>query len=72
MAKALFGHVGLGPDARLTTEVHRLRTRVRDLEDEVARLRAANDHLVASVTVPEDLLAISVPDAVKAEEPALA
>ena len=37
MAKALFGHVGAGTDLRLVDEVRRLRARVTDLEDELAR-----------------------------------
>lgn len=40
MAKALLGHVANSVDRRLLDEVTRLRTRVRALEDEVARLRA--------------------------------
>ena len=39
MAKALLGHVGAVPDRRLVDEVTFLRSRVRDLEAEVARLR---------------------------------
>jgi hypothetical protein len=46
MAKALLGHVGAGNDARLLAEVQRLRRRVRDLEDELARSRAIQDLLV--------------------------
>ncbi len=63
MAKALYGHVGSAPDKRLLDEVTRLRTRVRDLEIEVMRLRAENDRLVADASA-EELLHI--------EEPALA
>lgn len=40
MAKALFGHVGT--DLRLVSEVARLRSRVRDLEEELAQLRAGS------------------------------
>jgi hypothetical protein len=43
MAKALLGHVATSVDRRLLDEVTRLRSRVRDLEEEVARLRAAAD-----------------------------
>lgn len=43
MAKALLGHVATNVDRRLLDEVTRLRTRVRDLEAEVARLRAEAD-----------------------------
>jgi hypothetical protein len=40
MAKALLGYVGAVPDRRLVDEVTFLRSRVRDLEAEVARLRS--------------------------------
>ena len=43
MAKALLGYVGAVPDRRLMDEVTFLRTRVRDLEAEVARLRTEQD-----------------------------
>ena len=39
MAKALLGYVGALPDRRLLDEVTYLRSRVRDLEAEVAKLR---------------------------------
>jgi hypothetical protein len=61
MAKALYGHVGSAPDQRLLDEVTRLRTRVRDLEIEVMRLRAANDRLAAEASRAEDLLRIAEP-----------
>jgi hypothetical protein len=48
MAKALFGHLG-GPDPVVMAELARLRRRARDLEDEVARLMAANEALTALV-----------------------
>ena len=65
MAKALLGHVG-GADLRLVDEIRRLRTRVRDLESEVSRLTAANDALVASVHVEDDIRFLTLDD-----EPAL-
>lgn len=43
MAKALLGYVGTLPDRRLVDEVTTLRSRVRDLESELARLRAERD-----------------------------
>jgi hypothetical protein len=43
MAKALLGYVGAVPDRRLVDEVTFLRTRVRDLEAEVARLRTKRE-----------------------------
>jgi hypothetical protein len=66
MAKALFGHVGAGTDLRLVDEVRRLRSRVTDLEAELARLQATHDGLVASVTVDDDLRMLTFED-----EPAL-
>ena len=65
MAKALLGHVG-GTDLRLVDEVRRLRSRVRDLEAELARVSAANDALVASVRVEDDIRMLTMDD-----EPAL-
>ena len=61
MAKALYGHVGSAPDQRLLDEVTRLRTRVRDLEIEVMRIRAENDRLVADVANAEELLHLVEP-----------
>ena len=43
MAKALLGYVGAVPDRRLVDEVTFLRTRVRDLEAEVDRLRTERE-----------------------------
>src|SRR5947209_5250284 len=51
MAKALFGHVGMSPDYRLVADNRRLQTRVRELEAELARVRAANEALMSHVTV---------------------
>ncbi len=51
MAKALFGHVGVGPDLRLVAEVRRLRGRVAELEAELARLSTDDDLLEAVVVV---------------------
>ena len=65
MAKALFGHVG-GADRRLVDEVRRLRGRVRELEAQLARVTAANDALVASVHVEDDIRLLTFDD-----EPAL-
>jgi hypothetical protein len=64
MAKALFGHVGVGPDVRVMSEMRRL------LEHEVARLEAANAALVQGLRVDDDMLSLSVPDIVE-QEPAL-
>jgi hypothetical protein len=70
MAKALFGHVGVGPDVRVMSEMRRLRERVRDLEHDVARLEAANAALAAGLPVDDEMLSLSVPDMVE-QEPAL-
>jgi hypothetical protein len=67
MAKALFGHVGIAPDMRTSTELRRLRAQIRDLEDEVARLRAVNEALAAHATVDDELISLAVGEA----EPAL-
>lgn len=40
MAKALLGHVGIGPDLRLAQEVRRLQLKVKELEAELAEARA--------------------------------
>jgi len=72
MAKALLGHVGLGPDVRVMLEMRRLRDRVRDLEHEVARLEAANAALRNGLHVDDDMLTLAVPDTVTESEPALA
>lgn len=73
MAKALLGHVGAANDARLVVEVQRLRRRVRDLEDELARSRAVQDLLVdrdRSVLVDDAAVAAHVSEDLR--EPALA
>ena len=67
MAKALFGHVGIGSDPRLLAEVARLRRRVRDLEDELARSRAMDDAI--HEVLGESVLEQEVSDL---REPALA
>ncbi len=64
MAKALFGHVGLAPDQRILADVRRLQARVRELESELSRLRAANEALMSGIRVDDDLSAL-------AHEPAL-
>ncbi|HEU0129671.1 MAG TPA: hypothetical protein VFQ85_01605 [Mycobacteriales bacterium] len=43
MAKALLGHVGIGPDLRLAQELRRLQLRVKELEAELAEARAAQE-----------------------------
>ena len=61
MAKALLGHVG-GADLRLVDEVRRLRARVGELEGELARVSAANDALMASVHVEDDIRLLTLDD----------
>jgi hypothetical protein len=60
MAKALLGHVGVGTDMRLAAEVRRLRTRVRELEAELAHARALNEALASQVDVSDELRALEV------------
>ncbi len=71
MAKALFGHIAAVPDRRLVDELTYLRTRVRNLEDEVTRLRAEREDRVAnnleSGAIDSDLRELS-----EISEPALA
>ena len=55
MAKALLGHVGMSADPRLLDEVRRLRARVTELAAELARVRAINEALVATVNVEDDI-----------------
>jgi hypothetical protein len=57
MAKAIYGH--LSADSRLAAEIVRLRTRVRDLEAEVDRLRATAELADMARLLADDLL---VPD----------
>ena len=64
MAKALFGHVGLGTDQRLAAEVRRLRARVAELESELELVRATRDALAASVTVEDDLRTLTLDRAI--------
>jgi len=65
MAKALLGHLG-GPDPRVLAEMRRLQQRVRDLENELDRVQAVNDALVAAQG--DGLSELDMPD----REPALA
>ncbi len=74
MAKALFGHIGIAPDRRLADELIFLRTRVRDLEGEVDRLRAERDAPLPTDTEPlaEEALDERLHDLSELSEPALA
>ena len=65
MAKALYGHVGLSTDQRLAAEVRRLRSRVAELEEELARAKALLDREAA--WVEDDLRLLTLPES----EPAL-
>ena len=63
MAKALYGFHG-GPDPRMTAELATLRARVRELEAELARTRAAQDAALAADPLEESLdLLLTSPDA---------
>ena len=55
MATALLGHVGVSADPRLLDEVRRLRMRITELTAELARVRAINEALVATVNVEDDV-----------------
>jgi hypothetical protein len=55
MAKALLGHVGIGPDLRLAQEVRRLQLRVKELEAELAEARATQ---ALEAAVAPDLMAL--------------
>jgi hypothetical protein len=70
MAKALLGHLG-GTDPRMVAEMRRLQQRVRDLEDQLDRVKAENDTLAAAAhttaSFDADLFATTVAE----REPAL-
>lgn len=56
MAKALLGHVSRGPDPRATAEIRRLQLVIKELEAEVADLRATSElehTLTLSASAPE-------------------
>jgi hypothetical protein len=55
----------MSPDHRIVSDNRRLQTRVRELEAELAQVRAANEALMSHVTVSDELL-LSLP-----AEPAL-
>jgi len=55
MAKALLGHVGIGPDLRLAEEVRRLQRRVKELEAELAETKATQ---ALEAAVAPELLAL--------------
>jgi hypothetical protein len=57
MAKALFGHVGASNLDLCLAEIRRLRTRVQELESELALAHAS---LAASVTVEDDLSTLAL------------
>jgi hypothetical protein len=56
MAKALLGHVGIGPDLRLLEENRRLQRRVKELEAELAEARA--ERALHDAVEHDDLLAL--------------
>ena len=59
MNHGLQGVETMSTDLRLAAEVRRLRTRVLELEDELGRVKAANEALVAAVHVEDDLSTIT-------------
>jgi cell division protein FtsB len=61
MAKALLGHLG-GPDPVVAAELARLRRRVDDLENEVDRLKTANEALTSLVADEAQERMLSVAD----------
>ena len=72
MAKALYGH--LAADPVLLSEVGRLRRRVRELEDDLARLRAENAERAAAAGAVDGSGDLSVDELIALEpqqEPAL-
>jgi hypothetical protein len=71
MAKALMGHVGSGLEVRASYELKRLRDRVRELENEVIRLRAENAELTSAARVDEEMMRLTVAENVRDHEPAL-
>jgi hypothetical protein len=70
MAKALLGHVGVGNDVRLIAELRRLQRRVRDLEDELARMQSVPEVLPEAVVLDDALHTADLPQELR--EPALA
>lgn len=56
MAKALLGHVGPSLDLRLVSELRRLQLRVKELEAELAEVRATGD-LEQALRIAEPRLA---------------
>jgi hypothetical protein len=71
MAKALLGHLSNDLDLRMVAELRRMRDRVRELEHEVAQLRAANTALAGGLLVDDDMLTLEALDRVSDREPAL-
>lgn len=56
MAKALLGHVGIGPDLRLVEDNRRLQRRVKELEAELAEARA--DRALSEAVTADELLTL--------------
>jgi hypothetical protein len=65
------GHVGTGLDLRMASELKRMRDRVRDLENEVIRLRAENTELSTIARVDEEMMRLTVSEQARDHEPAL-
>jgi hypothetical protein len=62
MAKALLGHVGIGMDYRTADELRRLRLRVRELEAELAQVRALQAEMTSVSVSEDDLIALRRPE----------
>jgi hypothetical protein len=55
----------------MVAELRRLRTRVRELEAEVAQLREASNEVSGNLMLDEDILTLSVGQQATPREPAL-
>jgi hypothetical protein len=71
MSKAIYGHLA-GSDAALLAEVHRLRRRVRELEEQVAELEAAQVALHPDVVSLQDVELDEALQSLQSSAPALA
>ena len=71
MSKAIYGHLA-GSDAALLAEVHRLRRRVRELEEQVAELEAAQVALHPDVVSLQDVALDEALQSLQSSAPALA
>lgn len=68
MAKALLGHVGIGPDQRLVIELRRAHARISQLQEELERVRAENEALVGSLHMDSQLDGALGPDMLRLDD----